>query len=119
MTERHEFGKKGEQLAEDFLMENGYGILEKNYRFRKAELDIIALKGTLLVIVEVKSRASDAIMDPKEAITPKKMKLLITAANEYVTANGLEVEVRFDIIAVLKEKDTYRIEHIENAFYPF
>ena len=119
MAQHNEFGKKGEQMAAALLSENGYTILEKNYRFKKAEIDIIALKENILAVVEVKSRSSDVVINPKDAITAKKIKLLTLAANEYVIANDLDVEVRFDIISILKEKENYKTEHIEDAFYHF
>ncbi len=119
MAQHNEFGKKGEQMAVAFLEKSGYDILKRNYRFQKAEIDIIALKDTVLAIVEVKSRSSTMIIDPKDAITPKKIKLLTLAANEYVIKNELDVEVRFDIVSIIKEKGRYAIEHIKNAFYHF
>ena len=119
MARHNEFGKKGEDMAAALLSENGYIILERNYRFKKAEIDIVARKGDILAIVEVKSRSSDVIINPKDAIKAKKIKLLTLAANEYVIANDLDVEVRFDVVSIVKEKESYRIAHIEDAFYHF
>ena len=118
MAQHNEFGKKGEDMAAVLLSESGYTILERNYRFQKAEIDIIALKAGILVIVEVKSRSSDVIINPKDAITAKKIKLLTLAANEYVIANDLDVEVRFDIVSILRDQENYEIAHIEDAFLP-
>lgn len=106
-------------MAAALLMKNGYTLLERNYRYGKAEIDLIALKGDTLSIVEVKSRSSDLILDPKEAVTARKIRRLTLAADAYVIANDLEVEVRFDIISIIKEKKGYRLEHIEDAFYHF
>ncbi|MEE9364081.1 MAG: YraN family protein [Cellulophaga sp.] len=119
MGEHNELGKIGEQLAVDFLVKNGYKICCKNYRYLKAEIDIIARKGELLTIVEVKSRSSTFLMPIADAVTPKKIKLLVMAANEYVISRELDVEVRFDIITVLKTKGKFELEHIESAFYHF
>ena len=119
MATHNELGEKGELLAADFLLKNGYTILEKNWRYVKAEIDIIAQKGTTLVIVEVKTRSSDFFGDPQDFIKPKKIKLLVMAANEYVISRDLDVEVRFDIIAILLNRKTKKIEHLENAFLYF
>ena len=119
MAQHNELGKKGEQLAVNFLIENNYNIVERNYRFEKAEVDIIAQKENILAIVEVKTRSSIDFGNPQDFVKPKQIKNLVKAVDEYVTANDLDVEVRFDIIAIVKEKGTFKIEHLENAFYYF
>jgi len=119
MAQHNELGKKGEQLAVDFLIENSYDIVERNYRFDKAEVDIIAKKDDILAIVEVKTRSSLDFGNPQDFVKPKQIKNLVKAVDEYVTENDLDVEVRFDIIAIVKENKTYNIEHLENAFYHF
>lgn len=119
MAQHNELGKKGEQLAVDFLVENSYDIMERNYRFDKAEVDIIAQKGDILAIVEVKTRSSLEFGNPQDFVKPKQIKNLVKAVDEYVTENDLDVEVRFDIIAIVKENKDYKIEHLENAFYHF
>ena len=102
MAEHNDLGKFGEELAVDFLEKNGYEILETNWIFDKAEIDIIAQKETILAVVEVKTRSSLDFGLPQEFVKPKKIQLLVKAINEYVTQNDLEVEVRFDIIAIHK-----------------
>lgn len=119
MAEHNELGKKGEELAVAHLEQKGYVILETNYTFQKAEIDIIAQKNNVLVIVEVKTRASDVFGLPQEFVKPSKIKLLVKAANEYVEQNNSNLEVRFDIISVLKIKNKYTIEHFIDAFYHF
>lgn len=115
----NELGKWGEQFAADYILRKGYEILERNWFFAKAEIDIIAKKGNELIIVEVKTRNSDFFGDPQDFVTPAKIKLLVKAANEYIISNDLDLEVRFDIIAVLKNKTQEKLEHFENAFYYF
>ena len=115
----NEFGKLGEQKAVDFLLKNGYKIKYKNYRYLKAEIDIIAKKDGVLAIVEVKSRSSDFLENIAETVTQKKINLLVSAADHYVTSNDLDVEVRFDIITVLKKGKRLVVEHLENAFFHF
>jgi putative endonuclease len=119
MAFHNELGKIGEELAVNHLQQKGYEILETNWRYLKAEIDIIAQRGNTLAIVEVKTRSSDVISTPEDAVNPKKIKLLVSAANEYVIQNDLDVDVRFDIIAILKNKNAFSITHIEEAFLFF
>ena len=120
MADHNDFGKLAEELAESFLVEKNYKILVKNYRYLKAEVDIIAQFENQIVIVEVKARATDAFMLPQEAINKKKIRLIVSAANEFLETNNIELETRFDVIYVLpSEKGKLEITHIENAFYAF
>jgi putative endonuclease len=93
--------------------------LETNWVFDKAEIDIIAQKENILAVVEVKTRSSVEFGLPQEFVKPKKIQLLVKAVNEYVMHNDLDVEVRFDIVAIHKENSDFVIEHIEDAFYYF
>ena len=120
MADHNDFGKLAEELAENFLVEKNYKILAKNYRYLKAEIDIITQFENQIVIVEVKARATDAFMLPQEAINKKKIRLIVSAANEFLETNNIELETRFDVISVLpNEKGKLVITHIENAFYAF
>mgnify|MGYP003147449235 CR=1 FL=1 len=119
MAEHNDLGKKGEQLAIDFLQKNKYKILEKNYRYLKAEVDIIAQKGEVLAAIEVKTRTSAYFGNPEEFVNPKKIKLLLSAIDNYVIENDLDVEVRFDIIAIITNQKETKIEHLEDAFLHF
>ncbi len=119
MGKHNEFGKEGEQIAVDFLIKNGYNIKYRNYRYLKAEIDIIAQKDEILAIVEVRSRSSDFIENIAETITKKKIDLLVMAADHYVTEQDSDVEVRFDVITILKNKKVFEIDHLESAFYHF
>lgn len=119
MAQHNELGKKGEELAVQFLIENGYTILERNYRFNKAEVDIIALQNDILAIVEVKTRSSLDFGNPESFLKPSQIQNLVKAVNYYVETSNLDVEIRFDIISVLKENDNYRLKLIKNAFFHF
>lgn len=119
MADHNELGKLGEELSVEFLRKNGYDILETNYVFQKAEIDIIAQKGNILAVVEVKTRSSIDFGLPQDFVKPKKIQLLVKAINEYVVSNDLDVEVRFDIIAVHKDGKQFKIEHLEDAFFHF
>ena len=119
MAEHNELGKKGEQMAVNHLLEKGFVILERNYRFDKAEIDIIAKQGDVLAAVEVKTRSSIDFGNPQDFLKPKQIQRLVKAMNEYVIENEMNVEVRFDIIAISKSSIGFDIEHILNAFYHF
>lgn len=120
MATHNDLGKKAEDLAVEYLQKNSYKILVRNFRFQKAEIDIIAEKDNLIVVVEVKARSTDAFMLPQEAVTKTKIKLIVSAANYYLEEFKKNQEVRFDIISALPdEKGNLTIEHIENAFEAF
>jgi len=119
MAAHNELGKDGEALATEELQKKGYEILETNYRYQKAEVDIIAKKGQTLVVVEVKTRSTPDFGNPQDFVKPKQIQLLVSAINHYVNARQLDLEVRFDIIAIIKNKSGTRLEHIEDAFYHF
>lgn len=111
-----EFGQTGEQMAARFLTDLGYIILEHNYRRGHLEIDLIALDGDELVIVEVKSRAYDTILQPEESVDHKKRLNLIRLANEYVKTHGRKENVRFDIVTIVSNADGAEIKHLKNAY---
>lgn len=111
-----EFGKLGEQMAAKYLTDKGYIILEHNYRRGHLEIDLIALDKGELVIVEVKSRAYDAILHPEDAVDHRKRQALIRLANEYVQSHNRKENVRFDIVTILSNSNGAEINHIENAY---
>lgn len=119
MAQHIELGKKGEQLAVDFLIKNGYNILDRNYRFDRAEVDIIARKEEILSIIEVKTRTNIDFGNPQDFVKPKQIKNLVKAVNEYITENNVDLEVRFDIISIIKKDNKFQIEHLKDAFYYF
>jgi len=119
MAQHNKLGKDGEKLAVEFLIKNGYTICETNWYFHKAEVDIIAQKDNVLAVVEVKTRSTDYFGDPQDFVKPKKIKLLVGAIDSYVIENNLDVDVRFDIIGIIKNKKGIRLEHIEDAFLHF
>lgn len=120
MADHNEFGKIAEDLAADYLVRNQFRLLARNFRYLKAEIDIIAEKDDCIVIVEVKARHTDAFLEPQEAVNKKKIKLLISAANYFIEENNIDKEVRFDIISVLPNKQkTLEIHHIIDAFQSF
>jgi putative endonuclease len=119
MAEHNELGKLGEELAVEFLRKNGYEIMETNWTFQKAEIDIIAKKENTLAIVEVKTRSSIEFGLPQDFVKPKKIQLLVKAVDAYVIEKDLDINVRFDIIAIHKEGKSFVMDHLIDAFYHF
>lgn len=115
-----QLGEYGEEIATLHLIKQGYKILERNWFFGKIEVDIICKKEEgVLVVVEVKARNSDFFGDPQSFVSPGKQKTIVNVANAYVLEKDLDVEVRFDIIGVLKNSKEERLQHFEDAFYFF
>lgn len=120
MASHNDLGKKAEDLAAEFLIKSGYKILVRNFRYQKAEIDIIAEKENLIIITEVKARSTDAFMLPQEAVNKRKISLIVSAANHFMEEFNKNQEVRFDIISVLpNEQGKLIIEHIIDAFEAF
>lgn len=114
-----ELGKKGEAIAREFLQRNGYEFKAINYRFQHLEIDLIFETADTLVFVEVKARNTTAYGEPYEAVTVRKQKQLIKAANRYIIQEDNHKDVRFDVISIVFKPDgTYNLEHIIDAFTP-
>ena len=118
MAEHNDLGKLGEEIAVNYLIGKGYEILERNWHNVHKEVDIIAKDGGELVIVEVKTRQTNAYGEPDIAVTRQKQRMLIAAANAYLFRNGLDLETRFDIISIVFNNGEPVIDHIEDAFLP-
>lgn len=116
MYDSHELGKRGEDLAVEYLTKLGYQILERNWRSGHKEIDIIAMKGDTLVAVEVKTRKSNTFGEPDIAVGVMKQRMLAWAADAYVRYRNLDVEVRFDVISIIINEQGEHLEHIEDAF---
>lgn len=110
-------GNIGETLAADFLENHGYKILEKNFRIRSAEIDIIAEKAGELIFVEVKTRSNIRKGLPAEAVNLRKQKKIIEAASVFLQdENYADRACRFDVIEIIAAGELFKINHIENAF---
>ena len=121
MAEHNEAGKWGEDIAEKYLHERGYVICERDWHCGHRDIDIIALTAdaTELVFVEVKTRSTEDIMRPEQAIDRTKIRNLGLAANAYLKRNTVHADTRFDIITVVGRTGTEpTIEHIKDAFNP-
>lgn len=117
MAERNNLGRDGEAFAREFLIRNGYTVLHSNWHWHHYELDIVALKDNEVIVVEVKTRSEDFLISPEEAVDNKKIKRIVAAADAYVRFFNMDCPVRFDIITLIKSKDGYKIEHLDDAFY--
>lgn len=113
-------GKSGEKKIQDFLTKKGFVILEKNYRFGKKEIDIIALSPENdLVFVEVKYRKTNFDENPAFSVNKKKQHNIISAAHHYIQTSEVSFKsIRFDIAAIIDLGHTVELNYLENAFYP-
>jgi putative endonuclease len=114
----NQFGKLGEDIAVSFLLKKGYKIHQRNYKYSRVELDIVAEHKQEIVFVEVKTRTSDMMAYPEQAVGKAKQRNMRLAAENFLEENQIGLPARFDIIAVVKG-EKFEIEHIEDAFYPF
>ncbi len=110
-------GKTGEAIAAKYLKKSGYKILERNYRKKYGEIDIIAQKGENIAFVEVKTRKSDLYGTPSEFVTAKKQAKIKKAAYTYIQENDLDADFTFDIIEVYLNSKGENVNHIIGAFY--
>lgn len=118
MASHNLLGAKGEMLAARYLLDKGYAVHHYNWRSGHKEIDIIAQERDVLVFVEVKSRTSEQYGSAADAVTTEKINRLLSAAEAYVHRNRVDLKFRFDVITVIGDCEPYRIEHIEDAFYP-
>lgn len=109
-------GQEGENFAADYLQNQGYKILHKNYRYKRGEVDIIVENDKFTVFVEVKTRSEVAYGNPEEAVDSQKESLIKSVAEEYMSKNTIKSLLRFDIIALVKKDGNFEIRHFEDAF---
>jgi putative endonuclease len=117
MSDKIKKGKEAEDLAARFLESNGYEIVERNYRYRRSEIDLIVRKDNWLVFVEVKMRSSDAFGYPEEFVDYTKAKNIVYGAEQYTFENKYEGNVRYDVVAISMRHGQPDIKHFEDAFY--
>lgn len=114
-----ELGDEGEELAAAYLESKGYTILERNYHFEHAEVDIVAYDNEAFIIfAEVKMRSSNTFGEPEEYIDDQKIQNVYKAAEAWIYERKMDgVPVRFDVISILQHKnEAPDIKHFENAF---
>jgi putative endonuclease len=117
MASHNDLGKKGEDIAAEYLLGQGHDIIIRNYRYQKAEVDIISRYQAMIIFTEVKTRSTSKFGYPEESISTKKKELLREAMDFYLTENNIKEESRFDIISIVIDKGAPDIHHIEDAFY--
>ncbi len=119
MAKHNIFGTQGELLAKQHLENTGYEILDENWTFGKAEIDLIAYKDRRIIFAEVKTRSGNFFGQPEEFVDPAKQKQMEKVAEEYIHLMGHKGEIRFDVVAILFDKGgKYILKHIEDAFWP-
>ncbi|MGI4749277.1 MAG: YraN family protein [Janthinobacterium lividum] len=119
MALHNDLGRKGEELARQHLETASYEILDENWCFGKAEIDLIVYLNKTIIFVEVKTRTGNAFGEPEDFVDAAKQKLLASAADEFIELMDFKGEARFDIIAILFDKQgNYRLNHIQDAFWP-
>jgi putative endonuclease len=111
-------GKLGEDLAANFLEENGFNIIERNYRFGHGEIDIIAEKAEMLIFIEVKTKKFGDFGDPINWVSRGKQKQIGRIARGYLYEKNItDRDCRFDVVLVTWEDGLWKIDHLENAFW--
>lgn len=113
---KDKIGKMGEIESTRFFRDNGYKILNVNYRTRFGEIDIICTKGNYIVFAEVKTRGEGSIAAPREFVDHNKQSKIINTAMIYLSANKINLQPRFDVVEVYHNKNDIKINHIKNAF---
>jgi putative endonuclease len=119
MTVQKDLGQMGEQTAFEYLIKKGYKVKARNWRYKNAEIDIIATHNNQLIIVEVKTRSAAIYEEPRDSISDQKIRFLTHAAEAYIIENEIDMETRFDVVAIKWfGKGKYELQHIEEAFTP-
>lgn len=120
MACHNDLGMWGENTAADYLQQQGYTILYRNWRCGHRDIDIIAAMGDVLVMVEVKTRRNEDFTDASAAVNASKIKSLSVAANAFIKKYGGGYDVRFDVVTVVgTPEEEPQINHITDAFLPF
>ncbi len=117
MASHNDFGKQAEELAEKYLIDQGYEIQGKNFIFGKGEIDLIVIKNNWLIFVEVRARSDIQFGYPEQTISKSKASLIIKTAEQYVYKTNWKGNIRFDIISIISQDDSMEIVHFEDAFF--
>lgn len=119
MARHNELGKLGEDAAVAFLQQAGHEIIARNYRYERAEIDIVSTHQNILIFTEVKLRSTNQFGYPEEFVSTHKAKLLVKAAEEFIHQHNWKGNLRFDVIAITVIQDKMNIYHIADAFFPY
>lgn len=118
MAQHNTLGTEGEQAAAEFIIKQGWTVRERNWKMGNLEIDIVAETPGRLHIVEVKTRSHDDKFDPMKAVGPAKQRHLINAANGYINYYHLKMEIEYDVVIVVGQPGSFKIQFIPDAFYP-
>lgn len=116
MTDKIETGSQGENLAAEFFVEQGFKVVARNYRWKRAEIDLIVEKKDWLIFVEVKTRSSNSYGDPESFVSEYQRRLIYNAAEAYIFNTDWKGHVRFDIVSV-RTGTNPEILHFEDAIH--
>ena len=117
MASHNDLGKKGEDIAIDYLLKKEHAIIARNYRHEKAEVDIISVHSGTIIFTEVKTRSTERYGYPEESVGAKKKEMLRLAMDFYLSENHIKEESRFDVISIVINGSNTEVHHIEDAFY--
>ncbi|GEO02885.1 UPF0102 protein [Adhaeribacter aerolatus] len=117
MAKHNQTGLAGEEVAAQYLTAKGYTVLARNFRYQRAEVDLISQLDNLLVFIEVKTRSSLKHGYPEEFVSRRKIELFQLAAEEYISRINWQHDIRFDIVAITVNQGAYTCHHIEDAFH--
>ena len=118
MAKHNILGKEVEEMAAGYLEQEGYTVLDRNWRCGHKELDLVVTRDDTIVFVEVKTRTGTEWGDPEDAVTDRKIRRIVNSADAYIRLNRIDMDVRFDIISIVSEGGGFKVEHIEQAFLP-
>lgn len=111
-------GHEGEDIAARYLEQHGYTVLDRNWRSGHKELDLVVRKDDTVAFVEVKTRTGAEYGDPWSFVDDRKMRRIVNSADAYIRYHGIDLDVRFDIVSIVVEDGGFKVEHIEQAFFP-
>ena len=118
MAKHNILGHEGEDVAAQYLREHGYTIQDRNWHCGHKDLDLVVTKDDVIVFVEVKTRTGTDWGNPQDFVDDRKIRSIVHSADAYIRFNQINMEVRFDIISVVADRGEFKVEHIEQAFFP-
>ncbi|MBP5347405.1 MAG: YraN family protein [Bacteroidaceae bacterium] len=118
MAKHNILGKRGEDLAAEYLEQHGYTIHDRDWHCGHKDLDLVVTKDDTIVFVEVKTRTSTEWGDPQDFVDDRKIRRIVNSADAYLRYYQIDMDVRFDIISIVMDQGELKVEHIEQAFFP-
>lgn len=118
MAHHNELGCMGEEWATNYLLKKGYNVLHRNWRCGKKELDIVTEFQGVLIVIEVKTRQNEMYGSAEDAITSQKIRRIVASTDAYLRRYQIDLPVQFDVITIIGKAAPFKLEHIEEAFFP-